>query len=103
MERIYCDSVTKAENEEFNELLLKIVSISKEATDKLNKKDLKIWLYNFHNYIREKFNLPNKLFTIIANEDNTKAQMIFFPKEPDGNYYQPFYDEELKQIYILVD
>ena len=103
MERIYCDAASDINNEEVSKLCLEMVLAEEDAKERFNKDDFKIWLYAFHNYVREKLNLPNKLFLLAVSLDKTRAQMVFFPKEPDGNCYKGFYDEELKLSYILVE
>jgi hypothetical protein len=102
MERVYCDNIWNPKDEDANQLLLNLMSSYRRAKEKFNEEDLKIYSIAFHDAIRVSLEMPNKLFAFLTNEDNTKAQIAFFPKEPDGNSYQPFYDEELKRIYILV-
>ena len=104
MKRIYCDFVCNAENEETNNLFLRWVAVEKEKQiELLNENDLKAWVIGFHSYIRVKLNLPNKIFAFATNADKTKAQIVLFPKEPDGSWYEAFYDEEANCAYILVE
>ena len=103
MEKIYCDCVLNPINEDVNQFLLNLISSYREAKEKFNEYDLKIYCLTIHKTMRERFEMPNKLFAFVKNADNTKAQIVCFPKEPDGNIYQPFYDEELNNFYILVD
>lgn len=103
MEKIYCDSVLYPVNEDVNQLLLNLISSYRKAKEKFNEDDYKSYRVNFHNTMREKFAMPNKLFAFFTNEDNTAAQICCFPIEPDGNIYQPFYDEESNNFYILID
>lgn len=103
MEKLYCDIILNPINEDANKLLLNLISSYREAKEKYNEYDLKLFRLSFHKTMRERFEMPNELFAFATNEDNTKAQVMCFPKEPDGNIYQPFYDEELNNFYILVD
>lgn len=102
MEKIYCDEVIELTTEEGKEICLKLYDLFDDAHKSLEKDNYKIFTSIIHNYIREKFNLPNKLFTIAKREDGT-AVFVLFPKEPDGNSYKTCWDEESKRIYILVD
>lgn len=103
MERIYCDMTGDPATEEFNEFLLKYMEAHYEAEKKLSKDDYNSWAIAENKNMREKFDLPNKVFIVARNKERTKAKIIFFPKEPDGNSYETFYDEELNRFYILVD
>lgn len=103
MKRVYYEATCEAQNEETNNLFLKLVFEERKAKEKIvNEEDFKIWITDFHSKIREYFKLPNKVFGFGIIKDNTKAKIVVFPKEPDGNYYKIFFDEELKQPYILV-
>ena len=82
-------------------LYLRLYNLFNEAQC-LNEDNYKTFVSVFYNYIREKFNLPNKIFTMAKTENGTVV-FVFFPKEPDGNHYKTYYDEESKLIYILVD
>ncbi len=101
MERIYYDEVYESTTEEGKELYLRLYNLFNEAQC-LNEDNYKTFVSVFYNYIREKFNLPNKIFTMAKTEDGTVA-LVLFPKEPDGNHYKIYHDEESKRIYILVD
>ena len=101
MERIYYDEVYESTTEEGKELYLKLYNLFNEA-QYMNEDNYKTFVSIFYNYIREKFNLPNKIFTMAKTEDGTVV-FVLFPKEPDGNHYKIYYDEERKLIYILVD
>jgi len=104
MERIYCDVFCNAENEETNNLFLKLAAIEAEEASKCSdENDLKAFVIGFHGYVRVKLNLPNKIFAFVTNKDKTKADILLFPKEPDGNWYKAFYDEEVGNVYILVE
>ena len=39
----------------------------------------------------------------MAKTEDGTVVFVLFPKEPDGNHYKTYYDEERKLIYILVD
>ena len=101
MEKIYYDEVYESKTEEGKELYLRLYNLFNEA-QYLNEDNYKTFVSVFYNYIREKFNLPNKIFTMAKTEDGTVV-FVLFPKEPDGNHYKTYYDEERKLIYILVD
>jgi hypothetical protein len=102
MERMYHDEVYESATEEGKELYLRLYNLFNEAQKCLNEDNYKTFVSVFYNYIREKFNLPNKIFTMAKTEDGTVV-FVLFPKEPDGNHYKTYYDEESKLIYILVD
>lgn len=102
MNRIYCDEVYEPATEEGKEIYLKLYDLFNEVERCLSKDNYITFASIFYNYIREKFNLPNKLFTMAKREDGT-AVFVMFPKEPDGNQYKTGRDEESKLIYILVD
>ena len=103
MEKIYCDAMCEPRTEDDNGLFLKFASMQDELRKKLNKDDFKSWIFKFHNYIRKELGLPNKVFSFATTADKTKAGIILFPKEPDGNHYKAYYDEEAKLFYILVE
>lgn len=103
MGRIYCDEVCNPKTEEATEFLLKIYNHAMTAQECLDEDNYKAWVLIFYNFVREKLNMPNKVFSIVKSKDNTQAQIVLFPKEPDGNYYEIGFDEELKLPYILVD
>lgn len=56
------------------------------------------------NQVRELFNLPDKLFTIVTTEDGDKLGLILImcDKQPDGKYY-PVYRDEDGEMYIVAD
>lgn len=101
MERIYCDEVCKLATEELKEYFLKLYNLAEEAQRCLDEDNYKIFVSIFYNYVREKLNLPNKVFTMAKVED--EVVIVLFPKEPDGNHYGTNYDEGQKLIYILAD
>lgn len=103
MEKIYCDGVCNPTAKEATDFLVKLYDAYAEAKERLDEDRYKSFVFNHNNYIREALNLPNKVFSIVKSLDNTWAQIATFPKEPDGNYYEGGYDEELKNFYILVD
>lgn len=103
MKRIYCNETCEVTTEEAKELLLKLYNLACEAQRCFDEENYLFFVAVFYNYIREKFNLPNKVFTIAKSKDNMQVQFVLFPKEPDGTPHQALYDEELKSIYILVE
>ncbi len=105
MKRIYADSIVKPNDENCNEYFLQLANKQKEIKEKFKDEEnirKKVIVY-FHNHIREGLELPNKLFGFATSKDNTKACIVLFDKESDGNVYDVFFDDELKQPYILVD
>ena len=101
MEKIYSDEVIEFTTEESKELCLKLYDLLDDAYKGLEEDNYKIFLSITYDYIREKFNLPNKVFSMAKREDGT-AVFVLFPKEPGGQY-KTGYDEESKCIYIMVD
>lgn len=102
MGKIYSESICKPENEDTEKLFSILANTEKEAKSKLTNEEYDTWLYHFHNFVREKLNLPNKLFAFFTSPDETLAVIVLFPKEPDGNKYNHFIDIELKDFYIEV-
>ena len=103
MEKIYCDNVLTPDNDETNKVFLDLAFSDKESKDRYPEHDHKLWTFNYHKCIREELKLPNKIFSFVISPDRTKAVIATFPKEPDGNMYTPVFDEEQKNIYILVE
>ena len=91
--RIYMSEVGTPNTVEANELLLNIVSEAERAKETLDEKDYWDWVVALHNNMRENMGLPNKIFSIRTYENKTKAEFIFFDKEPDGKYYKVFIEE----------
>lgn len=91
--RIYMSEVGTPNTDDANELLLNIVSEAERVKGTLDEKDYGDWVVSLHNNIRENIELPNKIFSIRSYENNTKAEFIFFDKEPDGKYYEVFIEE----------
>ena len=103
MERIYHEEVYSPKSEESNERLLNLCKLLTKAQECFNEDEYKIFAQYFYSGIREKFSLPNKVFSIAKNEDETKAYILLFPKEVDGNHYKVYFDEESKRFCILAD
>lgn len=102
MKRIYCDEVIELTTEEGKEFCLKLYDLFEDAYKSLLEDNYKIFLSIIYDYIRDKFNLPNKLLTM-GKRDDGAAVFAMFPKEPDGGRYKVGCDEESKRIYILVE
>lgn len=103
MQRIYCNSILKPSNEKTNEVMLHIAERENEVKEMLNKEEWKHWLYEYHRKVRGKMDLPNEIFVVAKSKDAAKVVFAMFQKEPDGNCYDVFYDEEMKCHYILVN
>lgn len=103
MKRIYCNEAYEVATEEAKEFLLKVYNLAEAAQRCFDEENYLFFVSIFYNFIREKFNLPNKVFTIAKSKDNMQVQFVLFPKEPDGTPYKALYDEERKSIYILVE
>ena len=91
--KIYMCGIGKIESAELNELLLNTVLEAKEKKENLEEKDFEKYLVNLHNCMRKCLGLPNEIFAIRTFENNTKAEFVFFDKEPDGKYYNGFLEE----------
>lgn len=91
--RVYMYGTGVPESAKANEVLLNIVSKTERAKETLDEKDYGNWVVVLHNHMREKMGLPNKIFSIRRYEDKTKAEFIFFDKEPDGKHYKVFKEE----------
>lgn len=102
MERIYCDEIYEPTTEEGKEIYLKLYDLFDKVGKCLNEDNYKTFASIFYNYIREKINMPSKVFTMAKRVDGTVVFAIF-PKEPDGSIYKTGYDDESKRLYILVD
>lgn len=104
MERVYAYIVVEPTTENCNEYFLKLASMEKEANKTLEKDTFEKWIVDFHDYIRKRLeDFPNKLFGFAVSKDSTKAYIVVFDKETDGNHYEIFFDEEKKKPYILVE
>lgn len=103
MEKIYCDEVYNPKTKEATDFCVGLYYAHTKVKEHFDEDDYKTWAFNFNNYIREMLNLPNKVVSIAKSVDNTQVQIVLFPKEPDGNLYEIFYDEELKLAYILIE
>lgn len=91
--KIYMYETGTPNTVESNEVLLNIVSEAEKVKKTLDEKDYSDWVIALHNHMRENMGLPNKIFSIRRYEDNTKAEFIFFDKEPDGRHYEVFVEE----------
>ena len=91
--RIYMSEVGTPNTVEANELLLNIVSEAERAKETLDENGYGDWVVDLHNNMRENMGLPNKIFSIRTYENKTKAEFIFFDKEPDGKHYKVFIEE----------
>lgn len=91
--RIYMSEVGTPNTVEANELLLNIVSEAERVKETLDEKGYGDWVVDLHNNMRENMDLPNKIFSIRTYENKTKAEFIFFDKEPDRKYYKVFIEE----------
>ena len=102
MSRIYCDTIYRPKTKEGIDFCLDVVELCGTARGCFseNEDEFKTWVTGFYNRIREKLNLPNKIFAISADENRTEAAIVLFPKEPDGDYYKVYYDEETGLAYI---
>lgn len=104
MKRLYCENVIYyPANDEINKEWLVLANMEEKAEELLSEEDYRIFITYSHKTIREMVGLPNKLFTFQIYENDTKARIIIFPKEPDGNKYKGHIDEETKQPYILIE
>lgn len=98
--KVYMSMTASPEGEELNNCLLNIISILKKQKSILNENDYGKFVVATHDYIRKADNLPNKMFTLVKRADNGRAELIFFDKEPDGNYYK-LYEEESEGVFRL--
>ena len=103
--RVYMYGTGTPESVEANKMLLNIASEESKAEEKLSEEEYDNWIVNLHNDMREKMGLPNMLFVIAKDKDNTKAQFIFFDIKPDGKSYEVFVEEieEGVTFYIEVE
>lgn len=104
MEKIYSDAVLKPKDDESKKAFLTWAYMEKVAKLRYTGElEQTVWISAFHNEIRTRLKMPNKIFSFFINKDNTEAVIFTFPKEPDGNKYNPVFDEEQKNIYILIE
>ena len=103
MKRVYSYATANPTNEESNKTLLEMAFKQKEMKEKFEEDIFEKWIIYYHNKIREKLKLPNKLFGFAISKDKTKAEIVLFDKDADGNFYEVFFDEEIGEPYILVD
>ena len=99
--KLYAYQVIEAD--ELNELFLDLSKIQEciENTPDVDEETRKRNVVEYHEEIRKKLNLPNKIFTFGRDKECTKACMILFDKEPDGNTHEVFVDED-RCPYIIV-
>lgn len=104
MERLYCDEILEGNNEYSKKVFLKLYNTEKEVKESFETKEHYVsWVIEFHDYIRDTLNFPNKLFGLFKIENKEEVNVVMFPKEPDNNYYKVYYDKEVMKPYILVD
>ena len=102
--KIYSTEIKKPSNDKVNRLLLSIFSVQEMAKESLDTgADHKLVGRFYNDILRDILNLENKVFAITRNADCTKAWIIYFDKEPDGNTYEVFRDEDTGKWYILVE
>ena len=88
---------------EFNDRLLNIVLEVDKAKEKLSKDEYKTFVVTLHNHMRETMDLPNMMFTIATNKECTEVRLIFFDKEPNGNYYKTFTEKKEDKITFYIE
>ena len=97
--RVYMYGTGTPEDKETNDMLLNIASETIKAKDSLSEEEYGCWIVALYNRMRENMGLPNKIFTIQIDKEHTKAEFIFFDKEPNGKYYEVF-DEERENGFV---
>lgn len=103
MKKLYCEEkILYPANEDINREWLTLATMEERAKEFLKEEDYKFWIKYCHNTIREMYGLPNKIFTFAITEE-TKASIIIFPKEPNGDRYEANIDEETGHPYILIE
>ena len=103
MKKLYYENMAIPNNEETNTYFLNSANVEREAKDQLDQDTFKSWIIDFHALIRDILDLPNKIFAFATNNDDTKACIVIFPKEPNGEYYETHIDKESGKPYILID
>lgn len=101
MKRIYMGMEYKSIDEETNKLFLWLANMQSKMKEELEETEFNSWVYEFHNTVREKLGLPNEVITFCTYRDETEAWIVSFPKEPNGNVYKVYLDEELDSLYIV--
>jgi hypothetical protein len=102
MKKLYPEFFIVPQTDEMNDTFIKLAAFC-EAIKETQPDNYKSHVVLLHDIIREHFEFPNKLFTFAIGKEDGKMCMIFFDKEPDGNSYQPKYDEELGVPYIELE
>lgn len=100
--RLYAYKALTPNDEIINEILLSTNNFLDLLKEKLNKNDYEEYLIKAFEYLRKMLKIPNKIFLIVNNEENTESLILLFDKEADGKCYESFLDEEGKP-YIIIE
>lgn len=105
MRRLYCEKgIYYPANEKVKKEWLVLATMEDKAKELLSEEDYRVFINYSHRTIRQMFGIPNKIFTfVIPKNDEIDVRIIIFPKEPDGNKYELYLDEETNQPYILIE
>lgn len=104
MKRIYAEEKLMYFETQMNiDFFLSVVSYRKKLKETLVEEEYCKAVIALCDIIRDKFELPNKIFGILTNTENTDIRLIFFPKEPAGKSYDVHFDKEINDFYIEVE
>lgn len=98
--RIYGTSVIRANNEKTKEVFSKLYDMENGAEEKFGIDNLPSFNRYSHDFIRQVFDLPNKVFALAKNKE--EVVIVLFDKEPGANY-KVYIDDETHQPFIEVD
>lgn len=102
MIKLYCEGMLRAKTEEMEHLFEILSNKQKTAEAMLPEEEFDKWNVRYHDFVREKLELPNRIFTFGTN-NKAETVIILFPKNPDGKCYKALLDEETNQPYILIE
>lgn len=99
--KIYIEKFLIPTDEEVIENLLKVINIKNECKKILSEENYKKLVIELHEIIRNEYNLPDKIFTIVRDNNMNNIAIVFFNKKPDGKYY--YVEQDENGYYINTD
>ena len=103
LEKIYPESYIDIEEENVKNFLIELSKMEKNVKEKYGEDFYRPYMIGIHDIVREILNLPNKVFTIGMNTDESLVRLIFFPIEPNKKSYDVKRHEETREPYLLIE
>ena len=99
--KLYCTTQVSATTPECQFVLDKLYKCKTDMHDNLDVEHYGYACLLLHRYIREKLDLPNKVFSFAKRKDTRETILCLFNIEPEyGVLYDTYIDEE--GMYIIV-